>query len=89
MEQLRKEDAVRNDLISFLQDKFPQLEVNFITSKDLDKPEFRDINLYTNSFIIGNQVYVIQDRANSEIAAEELLHPLVFTIAKQNYNLFD
>lgn len=89
VEQLRKEDAVRNDLISFLQDKFPQLEVNFITSKDLDKPEFRDINLYTNSFIIGNQVYVIQDRANSEIAAEELLHPLVFTIAKQNYNLFD
>lgn len=54
VEQLRKEDAVRNDLISFLQDKFPQLEVNFITSKDLDKPEFRDINLYTNSFIIGN-----------------------------------
>ena len=85
---LSKEDALVEEVVDFLKQKFPQLQVDLKhTSKDL-REEFRKKYPNTNSFVIGNTVYLLKDRVTSEIAIEELLHPLVFTIANQNWNLF-
>lgn len=86
-EQLSKEDAVVSEVVAFLKDKFPQLNILFISRSELSEM-FNTVNPNANSFVIGNTVYLIKERVNSEIAIEEILHPLVYTIANQNWGLF-
>jgi hypothetical protein len=88
IEELTKEGHAISELVSFLKEKFPQLEVEYIFPSQLDEKRFEGIDKNTNSFVKGNRVYLIRGRVTSEIAAEELLHPLVYTIANQNWNLF-
>lgn len=87
IEQLSKEDAVVSEVVAFLKDKFPQLNILFISRSELSKT-FNTVNPNANSFVVGNTVYLIKERVNSEIAIEEILHPLVYTIANQNWGLF-
>lgn len=88
IEELTKEGHAISELVSFLKEKFPQLEVEYIFPSQLGEKRFEGIDKNTNSFVKGNRVYLIRGRVTSEIAAEELLHPLVYTIANQNWNLF-
>lgn len=88
IEELTKEGLAITELVSFLKEKFPQLEVEYIFPRQLDEKRFEGIDKNTNSFVKGNRVYLIRGRITSEIAAEELLHPLVYTVANQNWNLF-
>lgn len=87
-EELEKQGRVIIDVVDFLKQKFPQLKVEFINQSDLKQSRFADVNKRANSFIIGDTVYLIRGRMTSEVAIEELLHPLVYTIANQNFELF-
>ena len=88
IEELTKEGHAITELISFLQEKFPQLEVEYIFPSQLNEKRFEGIDKNTNGFVKGDKVYLIRGRITGEIAAEELLHPLVYTIANQNGELF-
>lgn len=88
IEELTKEGHAITELVQFLKEKFLQLEVEYISPRQLDEERFAGVDKNTNSFIKGNRVYLIRGRVTSEIAAEELLHPLVYTVANQNWNLF-
>lgn len=88
IEELTKEGTAITEIVSFLKEKFPQLEVEYVFPSQLNEKRFEGIDKNTNSFVKGNRVYLIRGRVTSEIAAEELLHPLVYTIANQNWELF-
>lgn len=88
LEELTKEGAAITEIVAYLKEKFPQLNVDYIFPSQLSEKRFEGIDPNTNSFVKGDTVYLIRGRVTSEIAAEELLHPLVYTVAWQNYNLF-
>ena len=88
IEELTKEGNAITELVSFLKEKFHQLEVEYIFPSQLNEKRFEGVDKNTNSFVKGNRVYLIRGRVTSEIAAEELLHPLVYTVSNQNWNLF-
>lgn len=74
-----------NKIIRRLQRKIPGLRVVMVSEKDIPT----GINKNANAFVQNGVVYLIQGRVTSEIAVEEILHPLVFALSEDNNNLFD
>ena len=78
-------------IVDFLHEKFPNLKYQF-----LDEPEYiHELNqaasnylTVPNSFIKGDTIYFSKLRVTTDIAAEEFLHPLVYTLKYNNPDLF-
>lgn len=78
-------------IVDFLHEKFPNLKYQF-----LDEPEYiYELNqaasnylTVPNSFIKGDTIYFSKLRVTTDIAAEEFLHPLVYTLKYNNPDLF-
>lgn len=78
-------------IVDFLHEKFPNLKYQF-----LDEPEYihelnqaaSDYLTVPNSFIKGDTIYFSKLRVTTDIAAEEFLHPLVYTLKYNNPDLF-
>jgi hypothetical protein len=95
----RMDDASENSnvrsLVGYLADRFPQLQIRFVTEEDarplyetLDRPgrlPFDQVNSFVSK---GGIVHLIEGRVNNMVAMEEVLHPFVHTIAATNKELF-
>jgi tRNA G26 N,N-dimethylase Trm1 len=87
-------------LVDFLRDRFPQLNMQYISVReakalfqereqkmegsDRGKLDFDQVNSFTHK----GTVYLIEGRVTDQVAAEEALHPFVYTISKNNAPLF-
>ena len=75
-------------ILAFLSEK-TGLSYEFISFKDAKKLN-KDIDSNTNAFVKDNKVYFIQEkRLNTDIAAEEMLHPFVASIKILNDKAFN
>lgn len=75
-------------ILAYLSEK-TGLNYEFISFKDAKKIN-KGIDSNTNAFVKNNKVYFIQGkRLNTDIAAEEMLHPFVASIKILNKKAFD
>jgi hypothetical protein len=95
-----KDRTHAQSLIEFLQDRFPQLKIGFI-SVDQAKAKWQHIqNMMpaerrrnvdfdkVKSFIYKDEVFLVEGRVDDRTAVEEVLHPFIYTLAKENKELF-
>lgn len=96
-----EDDSNTTTLITFLRDRFPQLKIEYTSEKEArakfnereqklsekvrGKLDFDKIN----SFINEGTVYLISGRVNNRVAIEEVLHPFIYTVSKNNPELFN
>lgn len=80
-----------NALVAFLHEKFPNIKYQFLEEAEYIH-EFNQIApnafLTPNSFIKGDTIYFSKLRVTTDVAAEEFLHPLVYTLKYNNPDLF-
>lgn len=88
-------------LIEFLQDRFPQLKIGFVSIEQakikwqhiqnmLSAEHRRDVDFSKlKSFVYKDEVFLVEGRVDDHTAVEEVLHPFVYTLAKENKGLFD
>jgi hypothetical protein len=87
-------------LIDFLRERFPQLKIQYVSEREAramyqeyeqkmtgDKRGRLDFDR-VNSFTHNGVVYLIEGRVTDQVAAEEAMHPFVYTISKNNTALF-
>jgi|694.fasta_scaffold00087_66 hypothetical protein len=68
---------------------FPGLKVSFVNPQDLVQSE-HGVNVdRINGFFKNGTVYLVNGRANTSIAIEEVLHPFVNALYSENRSLFD
>lgn len=80
-----------NALVAFLHEKFPNIKYQFLEEAEYIH-EFNQIApnafLTPNSFIKGDTIYFSKLRVTTDVAAEEFLHPLVYTLKYNTPDLF-
>lgn len=87
-------------LIRFLKERFPQLSIEF-TTVDKARSIYRQLQMmqppnrrykidfnHVKSFVHKGKVYLIEGRVDNEVIVEEVLHPFVYTVSKDNPGLF-
>lgn len=95
-----KDRTHAQSLIEFLQDRFPQLKIGYISVEQaqlkwqhiqnmLSAEKRRDVDFKNvKSFIYKDEVFLVEGRVDDRTAVEEVLHPFVYTLAKENKELF-
>lgn len=87
-------------LVRFLKERFPQLNIEF-TTVDKARAIYRQLQMMqppgrrykidferVKSFVYKGKVYLIEGRVDNEVVVEEVLHPFVYTVSKENPALF-
>ena len=76
-------------IIQRLAQKLPGINVVTMTYAEAQARYKNKLPQNSNSMIDGSNVILFSDRVTEETAIEEMLHPFVFAIAKQNTELFN
>jgi hypothetical protein len=84
------------DIIQHMQSMFPQLNVGVVTEKEAKEyydslPEWQKSKINfenVNSYYVDDSVVLIAGRTTAATAIEEILHPFVNAIEKENRSLF-
>jgi len=76
-------------IIQRLAQKLPGINVVTMTYAEAQAMYKNKLPQNSNSMIDGSNVILFSDRVTEETAIEEMLHPFVFAVAKQNTELFN
>ena len=76
-------------IIQRLAQKLPGINVVTMTYAEAQAMYKNKLPKNSNSMIDGSNVILFSDRVTEETAIEEMLHPFVFAVAKQNTELFN
>jgi len=88
LRESEQQDVIQKTL-DRMSEVFPGLKVSFVNPEDLVQSE-HGINVdRINGFFKNSTVYLVNGRANTSIAIEEVLHPFVNTLYVENRPLFD
>lgn len=77
-----------NKVINRLAVKFPKLETKWITPEELDQKDHPVDVSNVRAFVRNGVVHLVEGRANSSVAIEELLHPFIESLFQDNRALF-